>query len=142
MLSPRSQFEVSHVISPVRKKKSHGWTTSHTEPVTIVPMMMGKGSSGSTSEVKKPEPHQRPTTTSRLSMIQKPVRDPLTNHGEFQVRTRQQTQDYLQYVTGIQDKYFQEQGEEEKMKQRKMWLQVARGKRSNSVPPRRTPQRK
>lgn len=142
MLSPTSQFEVSHMVSPVRKKKSHGWTTSHTEPVTIVPMLIGKGGSGNSSETKRSDSLQKPSTTSRLSMIQKPVQDPLTNHGEFQVRTRQQTQDYLQYVTGIQEKYFQEQSEEEKMKQRKMWLQVARGKRSSSVPPRRAPQRK
>ncbi|XP_063961224.1 F-box and WD repeat domain containing protein 10B-like [Lytechinus pictus] len=142
MLSPTSQFEVSHTVSPVRKKKSHGWTTSHTEPVTIVPMLIGKGSSGNPSEARKSESNQKPSTTSRLSMIQKPVKDPLTHHGEFQVRTRRQTEDYLQYVTGIQEKYFQDQDEEEKMKQRKMWLQVARGKRSSSVPPRRAPQRK
>ena len=131
--SPAPHFEVSHIISPLRKKKSHGWTTSHTQPVTIVPMLIGNGGNRNAAATKS-ESQQKPSTTTRLSMIQKPVRDPLTNHGEFQVRTRKQTEEYLEYVTGIQEKYFKEQEEEEKRMQRKMWLQVARGRRSNSVP--------
>ncbi|XP_072168163.1 F-box and WD repeat domain containing protein 10B-like [Diadema setosum] len=143
MSAPLAHFEVSHIVSPVRKKKSHGWTTSHTEPVTIVPMLMRQRGSGSTTTSGGVSPGtrsrtERPSTTGRLSMIQKPVQDPLTNHGEFQVRTRQQTQDYLQYVTGIQEKYLQEQDEEERRMQRKMWLQMAKGRRSSSVPPKKS----
>ncbi|XP_072044586.1 F-box and WD repeat domain containing protein 10B-like isoform X2 [Amphiura filiformis] len=111
-----------YIHVPARKKKTHGWSTSHTEAVVMVPMFMH---GASRIEPNQPE---RSTSKTRISMPQRKVEDPLGPREDFQIRTRQQTQDYLTYVTGLQAKYEKDKKMAAERKQQQMWKAKASGK--------------
>ncbi|XP_038064299.1 CMT1A duplicated region transcript 1 protein-like [Patiria miniata] len=106
----------------IRKKTFHGWTTSHTEPVIISPMLMHGLGSGAQSPRK-----QRRSVTKIVMGLPVEVKDPLKSHKEFQIRTREQTQGYLNRVTEIQQKDVREKAAQAEALQRKLWLAKAKG---------------
>ena len=82
------------------------------------------------------EPGQGKSGTSsktRISLPQRKVEDPLRNNEDFQIRTRQQTQDYLKYVGGLQAKYENDKKVAAEQKQQKLWLAKASGKLKKGV---------
>ena len=126
----------TQVDSAVRKKTFHGWTTSHTQPVVIAPMLMHGLSSiepGSKTSLK-----QRRSVTKILMGPPVEVKDPLTSHKDFQIRTREQTQCYMNRVTQIQEKDISEKKAQIDALQKKLWLAKAKGQshHDNSKKPR------
>ena len=137
-----------YIASPVRKKKSHGWSTSHTEPIEFVPMLMHgpghidpKASSTNTHITLLPNtkttismvPAEGSSRTKRSMVPHRPVQDPMNiTESNFQIRSRQQTEDYLKYVSGIQAKYERNKKAAGLRKQQQMWMAKATGNLKNN----------
>lgn len=135
MSSRMVQSSQSTTSSPVRKKKSHGWTTSCTEPVVHTPMLMhGKshiepnvvtGVKGGTDH-SDCKPKSAPVVTAE-------VKNPFHSHGEFQLRSRKQLEDYLNKVGGIQISYEMEKEREVERIQKMVWKAKATGKTDRNL---------
>ncbi|XP_022092687.1 CMT1A duplicated region transcript 1 protein-like [Acanthaster planci] len=117
---PSTQTEAA-----VRKKTFHGWTTSHTEPIVLSPMLM-QGPSGTAPSMQSPR-KQRHSVTKVVMGPPVEVKDPLKSHKEFQIRTREQTEGYLNWVTEIQHRYTKEKATQAEALQKKLWLAKAKG---------------
>ncbi|XP_033630134.1 CMT1A duplicated region transcript 1 protein-like [Asterias rubens] len=115
----------TQTAAAVRKKSSHGWTTSHTQPVVIPPMLM-HGLSSIDPGSQAPTKHRR-SITKILMGPPVEVKDPLKSHKEFQIRTREQTEQYMNQVSQIQKKDFLEKKTQMEALQRKLWLAKAKG---------------
>lgn len=91
----------SNVPSPLRKEKSHGWTTSCTETMSTPPMLMhGKGRVEPNFESKKPD--GKIISKQTVTPATPEVKNPFESHGEFHLRSRRQLEAYLQSVGKIQ----------------------------------------
>nr|XP_006821837.1 PREDICTED: F-box/WD repeat-containing protein 10-like [Saccoglossus kowalevskii] len=119
-------------VSMQFKKKKNGMSTTHTEPVIMVPMFMHGPSKIEVGTPKSVQHEQRPpsrpmTASSRFSLAS--VKDPLKVGGtsEFQLRTRTQTEDYLEKITTLQEQYMRERSLGQRKKQRAAWLSKAKG---------------
>ena len=119
-----------YIHVPARKKTTHGWSTSHTEPVIVVPMLMH---GPSRIESKQQQGSQDSSSKTKISLPQRKVEDPLRPREDFQIRTRQQTQDYLTYVGGLQAKYERDKLMAADRKQQQMWKARASGKLKNGT---------
>ncbi|XP_071953237.1 F-box and WD repeat domain containing protein 10B-like isoform X2 [Antedon mediterranea] len=104
-----------------KQKKYHGYKTSSTADIDPIPMFIGE--SKAARKVKPPY----------LNAPDSTVTDPLAVGGNFKIRTRAQTNDYLTYVTGLQKQHRENEVLKAERKQQKLWLRMATGGRPVNV---------
>ncbi|XP_077979632.1 F-box and WD repeat domain containing protein 10B-like [Glandiceps talaboti] len=115
-----------------KKTKPPGVSTTHTEPMVMVPMFMYGPSRIEPGTKKETQalPQSRPqTASSRATTTISIVKDPLRVGGpsSFQLRTRQQTEEYLDKITKLQEKYLKVKEVKGTKEQRQAWLLKAKG---------------
>ncbi|XP_070580765.1 F-box and WD repeat domain containing protein 10B-like isoform X2 [Ptychodera flava] len=107
-------------------KRANGLTTTNTEPIVTVPMFM-YGPSRIEPGLTEERPLSRPpTASSRATTVS--IKDPLrVGPSSFQLRTRQQTEEYLEHIKKIQEKYLKERAARGKKEQQHAWKLKAKG---------------
>ncbi|XP_033118488.1 CMT1A duplicated region transcript 1 protein-like [Anneissia japonica] len=113
VLRHANNFEKIVPKAAQRPRKYHGYTTSSTADVVPMPMFIGES-----KPVLKAKPPYLGAPDSRVS-------DPLAFNSNFKIRTREQTDKYLKFVSGLQKQYEESESLKAEKKQKKLWLKKA-----------------